>query len=465
MMRGAIPKLTSARTSDGTLRTLRQAWEAFRRPLAPERAAALAAHWEGLDPSLRVPFQTYGRGMTGCAATIGVWPGCDLACTACYLSDEARRQPPLALRSVFEQLERIRRWTGPKGNLQVTDGEVTRRPILELVAILRRARELDLIPMLISNGESFRRDSGLLPRLLVEGGLSELCLHIDSTVRGRRSFDRVEREEELDPLREELAGMVRRVRRDTGRPLRVVTTMTVTTGNLAGVSHAIGWYALNRDVFRLVSLQPVATVGRTSADLGPVDGDALWREVARGLTSFADEAGTSGPLLVGHPSCTRLASFVCLRWVRTGKTRFLKIVRHDQEDDRALFEGLADTELLAAGFRDEAPPTKAARIAGALWRARRFVTGPGRRLLARRLAAEHLTWAGVLAAIALGRLRADSFCVVSHHFMDRETLAGRVGKERLANCVFRVPIDGRMASMCEVNNLALREQVSPNHHA
>jgi len=436
---------------------LRQVLIAFRRPLDPARAAALRDHWQALDPELRTPTQMYGQGMTGCAATIGVMPTCNLSCTGCYLDDAADRQAPLPVTDIVNQLERIRGWTGPKGNVQITDGEVTLRDPADLVAIIQAARTLDLVPMLMTNGERIRREPELLARLVREGGLSEVCFHIDTTQHGRRGLSAGTTEVQLDLLREELAALVRRVRRTTGRGLRVATTMTVTRHNLAGVAHAIARYADNRDVYRLVSLQPVATVGRTPADLGPVDIDSLWREVTRGLMPRADEASLGGPLLIGHPSCTRFASYVCLRWPRSGRERFLKIVRHDSADDHSLLEGLVRGELLASGFRDEHRLLKIARIAGALWRSRRFVVGEGRRLLARRLADAGLSWGGMTASLVFGRLRMDSFCVVSHHFMDAEELSSPAGIERASNCVFRVPVDGRMVSMCEVNLRGLRK--------
>ena len=58
---------------------------------------------------------------------------------------------------------------------------------------------------------------------------------------------------------------------------------------------------------------------------------------------------------------------------------------------------------------------------------------------------------------ARGRVRINGFSVVSHHFMSREELASPIGQERLASCAFKVPVDGRMVSMCEVNAAGVRE--------
>jgi hypothetical protein len=48
--------------------------------------------------------------------------------------------------------------------------------------------------------------------------------------------------------------------------------------------------------------------------------------------------------------------------------------------------------------------------------------------------------------------------LVSHHFMSREQLATPTGRERLAHCVFLVPVDGELVSMCEVNATGIRER-------
>jgi hypothetical protein len=62
-------------------------------------------------------------------------------------------------------------------------------------------------------------------------------------------------------------------------------------------------------------------------------------------------------------------------------------------------------------------------------------------------------------AWATRSLRPRYFCIVSHHFMSATELATPLGEERLAACAFRVPVDGRLESMCKVNASGLRERV------
>jgi hypothetical protein len=54
--------------------------------------------------------------------------------------------------------------------------------------------------------------------------------------------------------------------------------------------------------------------------------------------------------------------------------------------------------------------------------------------------------------------KTTSLVLVSHHFMSKDELESPLGQERLAHCVFRVPINGQMLSMCEVNALGIRER-------
>jgi len=56
-------------------------------------------------------------------------------------------------------------------------------------------------------------------------------------------------------------------------------------------------------------------------------------------------------------------------------------------------------------------------------------------------------------------VRVNSFAVVSHHFMGPGELATGNGRARLAACVFRVPVDGEMVPMCQVNAGGVRDEV------
>ena len=260
----------------GQPRSLKRALELFRDPATAEKREILAARWAELDPALRLPGQGLGQKATGCGATIGIQPRCDFACTGCYLGREANDVPAMPTAAVLRQLDELRRWLGPKSNVQVTDGEVTLRPVEELTEILRYARSIGVIPMMMTHGDNLRRRPGLLERLMTEGGLTEVSIHVDITQRGRDGYKAPKSELELMPLRDEFAAMVRQARQSTGRPLRAAMTLTVTQDNLPQIADVVRWLVRNRDAFSLVSFQPLAQVGRTRKSQRGVTATDLW---------------------------------------------------------------------------------------------------------------------------------------------------------------------------------------------
>jgi radical SAM family protein len=436
---------------------LARAWELVRDPATPEKRQLLAERWEGLDPALRRPGQGLGRKATGCGATLGVQPRCDFACTGCYLGSEANRIPPLPVAAICRQLDELRRHLGPKSNVQITDGEVTLRPVEELVAILRYAREIGVIPMLMTHGDHLRRRPGLLERLMTEGGLSEISLHVDTTQRGRLGYRAPAAERDLHPLRDELAGIVRAARRQTGLPLRAATTLTVTRDNLSGVADVVQWTVRNRDAVSLVSFQPLAQVGRTRRDLVGVSAAELWGEVARGVAPFGLDLASAEPLSFGHPACTRFVPLLAVE--RPGASlRLLQMIR-DDPDDVAVMEEFFARGLGGAAFRDDSRLEKVARGAGMVGRAPGWLLGRARRWADRRLREELGTPLPRLLWDALrGRVRIDGLTLTSHHFMSPAELATDLGRERLAACVFRLPAKGEMIPMCQVNAGGVRER-------
>jgi hypothetical protein len=300
-------------------------------------------------------------------------PRCDFACRGCYLGARANRVPAASLSEVKGQLVRLREWLGEGGNVQLTDGEVTLRPEGELIEMIRHARALGLVPMLMTHGDTFRRRPGLLERLVVAGGLSEVSLHVDTTQRGRHGFPEARREEELRPLRDELAEMVRRARRRTGRRLEVATTVTVTGENVTGVPEIVRWTLANADAIKLVSFLPVAAVGRTEVGLAGVTPDTLWRGIAEGL--YGDPAAAARLAAhegwLGHPACSRFVQGVVIRLPGEAPA-FHPIFRPDDPVDRRF----VDAWLARFGgltFRLDRPGRALARVAGVVAGAPRLV--------------------------------------------------------------------------------------------
>lgn len=439
---------------------LRRAWQLLRTPVSPDTKAGLARAWDSLDPRFRTANQMFGRHEEGCGATIGVMPKCDFACRGCYLGADANRTPALPVADVKAQLDVLRRHLGPWGNVQLTDGEVALRPVEEVIEILRHAREIELIPMLMSHGDGFLRDPGLLPRLMVEGGLEELSLHIDTTQRGRRdrSFRHAARETELMELRARFAAMIRRIRRETGRTLRVATTVTVTRDNLPEVAEIVRFAQENADVFRMVGLLPVAQVGRTEDGIGRITADELWVEIERGLAIEERNRDrlAANQWFMSHPDCSR---FVIGATARGGGThRFVPLSPASSLRDRRFLDTVFGN-FAGVTFRADRPAEAMARIAGM------FVHAPGLFLYTgpatawswlRRLDPGHpLRFAFRLVT---GRARVHRFSVAAHHFMSADEIDTPLGQERIAHCAFQVPIDGELRSMCEVNGAGLRDR-------
>lgn len=445
----------------------------MRQPVGDEARRLLAQNWATLGERMRVPQQMFGRQGNGCSATIGAMPRCDFACRGCYLNADANKIPAEPVDAIKEQIRLLRPLMGHAGNLQLTDGEVTLRPVEEVVELLRYARSLGLIPMLMTHGDSFRRRPGLLEQLMVDGGLTEVSIHVDTTQRGRvgERWRKAATEVELNPLREEFAAMIRDAQRTTGLPLRAATTMTVTRDNLDGVTDVVRWLTRNTDAFRLISFQPIAQVGRTEDGFGGgVSVEALWDRVADGVgieggSRRMQELG----VWFGHEACNRMVNGVLVSH-DDGRTAFHALRDAQNPTDRRVVDGFL-ARFGGISFRLDSKPEAVARGLGVLARSPWFIGSSvaawvrqwsrradarGDVVSTRGSALRGSALRGALR-IARGKTKLTPLVLVSHHFMSREEIESPVGRERIAHCVFTVPINGQMMSMCEVNALGIRE--------
>ena len=436
------------------------AFEGLGDPVHPDTRRALGDAWARVPPSLRTPRQFLGRQYAGCGALIGAMPRCDFACRGCYLSDGANRIPAASLEEIDRQLRSLRSWLGEGGGVQITDGEVALRDRDELLWIVKRARALGLIPMLFTHGDGVLRDPSLLRRLMVAGGLAEVSIHVDTTQRGRRDrrFRYAKRERELHPLRDAFAQLIRSVRAETGLPLDVAMTVTVTPESVDDVGEVVGWVLRNADAFKMVSFQPIAQVGRTEDGLGGgVSSERVWKRIGAVLEAHGSaERAEDLVSWLGHPDCSRFVQGA----VRLGRgaPRFTSLYRPNDDDDARVVSRVMQAlggftlrvgssrsrwrRIVAAGVR--APGVLFGTFVPQLWR------------VAGRLAPEgRLRW---LAGLASGRERVAYLNIVSHHFMSADELATERGQERLALCAFKVSVDGRLVSMCEANALGVRER-------
>ncbi len=441
-------------------KTLRTAYRILREPVLPESRELLRASWESLPGPYRTPQQMFGRQGNCCGATIGAMPRCDFACRGCYLGEEANHVPEESVDAIKAQMRALRPLLGNGGNLQLTDGEVTLRPEEELRELLLYADRLGLVPMLMTHGDSFRRRPGLLERLMEQGGLREISIHVDTTMRGRKGYQNATREEELHPLREEFAAIIRDARRKTGRPLVAATTMTVTRDNLGGVADAVRCVSRNADAFKMISFQPIAQVGRTEEGLGGGVGvEELWQEAARGLAGPARDVGflLKGQMWLGHPACNRYVhGFMLARG--EGEPVFHPLRLEGEARDERAVEGYL-RRFGGGSFRRDTPFEARTRLAAMLVRAPLFWAGevlPYFWGQLERMAPERPF--ALLKEFARGEARVHHFNIVSHHFMSREEIQSPLGRERLDMCVFRLPVGGQLVSMCEVNALGTRDR-------
>jgi molybdenum cofactor biosynthesis enzyme MoaA len=406
---------------------------------AAEVRAALAAAWQRVPESIRGPTQFMGRQYVGCGATIGVMPKCDFSCKGCYLNADANKARPARLSEIKRQLQEIRAWLGPCGNVQLTDGEVSLRDESELIEIIAYARTIGLVPMLMSHGETFRRRPGLLERLMQRGGLTEVCIHVDTTQRGRRDdYRTAQTEAELDGLRAEFAQLIRTARARTGLRLEAASTVTVTRDNLKDIPDIVRWFLANADAFKMVSFQPLAEVGRTDPSLKGVSADELWMRIAEGA---GDPMVRRGEGWLGHPACSRFVQGLAVR--RCGAVAFIPLYRRDRLDEMQALDELPK-RVGGVSFRLD-------NRARAWRRASRIAVRHGG-FLVRRLPPYF-----VRLLRRARSLNANYFCIVSHHFMSAAEMNTAQGQERLAICAFRVPINGRLESMCAVNASDLRK--------
>ena len=109
--------------SEPPLQRWRARWQAFRQPIAEEKARVLKERWDSLPLELRTDNQIAGRHLTHCGFTLGA-SYCSFHCTHCYLPKNANSIPIPSLAQVKEQIDANRRFQGPGGGLQITGGDV-----------------------------------------------------------------------------------------------------------------------------------------------------------------------------------------------------------------------------------------------------------------------------------------------------------------------------------------------------
>lgn len=414
----------------------------------------LGQRWQELPESLKVPHQTLGRQLVHCGYTMG--PSyCSFGCTHCYLPANANRTPLPTLEQMKVQIEANRRLMGPSGGLQITGGDVVDAywradRADELIAIVRHAIDADLAPMIMTHGQVLLDHPEYLDRLVVEGGLRKLAVHIDITQAGRPGFPirELRSEADLHPLRQDFVELILGCRERTGVRFFAAHTVTVTERNLDSIAEIPRWLLADPrrlDAFRMASFQPEADVGRTRYSASPVSPESTWARISEGVGREMDRGG----LLVGHPDCSTFTTLLALY----PEVRILDLVPADE----------ATREYTAAFLRTFERVGRSGGLPGeGLWRrlamvARRpGILGESWRYFRRRFHVEGLSLPKLAWRLARGQARFLN--IVMHNFMAAHEVAEprseRV-EERLAACAFRGAIERNgtweAVPMCELN--------------
>jgi hypothetical protein len=429
-------------------------WQAFLHPINGEKADVLRDRWNSLPAELQTPNQISGRHLTHCGFILGA-SYCSFHCTHCYLPKNANRIPIPSLADVREQIDANRRVQGPGGGLQITGGDVADAywrsgRTDELIEIIRYAYKVGLVPMLMTHGQTLIEQPQFLERLVVEGGLRQVSVHIDSTQAGRHGYPigRVKGETDLHPVREAFTQLARDIRQRTGFQLEFALSFTVTQSNVDDVPEVIRWYLADPErthIWRMLSFQPEADTGRTIFSRQRALPERVWEKIQEGTGLAVEKGGTH----FGHPDCNSWASILISR--RTG--HYLPLLPTDLTTKRLLGQILERVGGLSL-VTDDAHTTPW-RLLGI------FAQNPG-------LTARSVFHLGRL--IFSGRLpfsmftdlvagRAHTLGVGTHNFMDADQVAQAdrdpVVKARLDSCVFKgaVKEDGewRAVPMCRMN--------------
>ena len=422
----------------------------------------LKKKWEELPAEFQTLQQMYGRNEEGCGATVGAMPRCDFACRGCYLGEEANHIPAASLEEIKGQMRLLRTYLGKWVNLQLTDGEITLRDPEEILSILHYAKEIELVPIIMTHGDHFRKNPEFLYRLVQEGGLREVSIHIDTTQRGRfgGQYKYATSESELMPLREEFAELIRSVKKVTGVRLRAASTVTVSEQNLSEVSSIAKWFAANSDAFRIVSFLPVAQVGRTESQVGDLGYQNVWKEVEKGLQGTAPvgkEYSEKSQWWMGHPECSRFVfGFVLKR--ENGELSYRRMSMAEDQADRDLLEEYY-SKWSGISMRGGSQLDKLLQVLKMIVSRPSFFFKTLPEYLFR-LLGEYQPGArlSLVRDLLLRRSRLGRFTVITHHFMDSSELATPLGQERLKYCSFMVPFRDELVSMCEFNALGKRSE-------
>lgn len=429
-------------------------WRALLHPIHGEKQRVLNARWTELPEELKTPNQISGRHMTHCGFTLGA-SYCSFHCTHCYLPKNANDVPIPPLAEMKEMIDANRHFQGPGGGLQLTGGDVADAywrsgRADELIEIVRYTYSTGLVPMLMTHGQTLIERPEFLERLMVEGGLRQVAIHVDMTQAGRHGFpiNRVKSEADLHPVREAFTELGWRLREKTGLPLEFAHNCTVARRNIEYVPEIVRWFLADPErsqLWRMLSFQPEADAGRTIFSEQPITPALVWEKICAGANLPLRRNAT----IFGHPDCNSWASLLIAQ--PTGD--YCALLPDDPKWDGLLGEVLTRTGGLSLVTDDAG--TAPYRLLGVFARNLDLVARLAIRLT------EHLAEGKIppamLPAIATGRVHTLGIGI--HNFMGAAAVATAdrdpVIKSRLDSCVFKgaVKENGEWVAvpMCRMN--------------
>ena len=388
----------------------------LRQPVSAEKKALLAARWQQLPPDLRTSWQMVGRQLSHCGYTLGA-SYCSFGCTHCYLPANANRAPLPSLAEMKAQIDANRRFLGHAGALQITGGDVVDAYLRagrsdELIEIMRHANAVGVAPMLMTHGQGLLNNPDYFQRLVRDGQLRKISVHIDITQAGRPGFPirSLGSESDLHPLRQQFVDLIHDVRKATGKKVSAAHTVTVTERNIGSLGEIIRWHLADRrrlQAFTMLSFQPEADVGRTHISGNPATPNTCWEMIceAVGLSLTKDH------LWFGHPDCSHWVTLAVLYPER----RVINIFAGDDES-RSFWDALLGT-FGGVGSR-EASNSEANLRRLALILRRPAVLAAAWRFVRSLLRREQLSLFQVLRRLVSGRV--GFLNIVQHNFMDAE---------------------------------------------
>lgn len=241
--------------------------------------------------ALYEPNQVLGRRATIGCVSLEVTQRCNLDCTLCYLSEMSEETKDIPLEEVFRRIEEIKLHYGVGTDVQISGGDPTLRKRSELVAIVKRIREIGMRPTLMTNGIAATRD---LLEELVEAGLNDIAFHVDITEE-RKGYAT---EKELNAVRLEY------IERARGLPVAVIFNTTVCKDNFHEIPDLIRFFRKHADVVGMASFQLQADTGRGT--LRSRDEIISLESVRRQIEIGAETRISWDTILIGHPKCHRI---------------------------------------------------------------------------------------------------------------------------------------------------------------